>query len=146
MKITLAIVNITSFVGQCSDAQHVYGHLILCTKPEVNLDNVEEWNVKYLGENIELFRELTWEQAVEMDVIDHAHTYKHHWEMGKKDTERFDTFMEVIESGLKIYNEMKLLCPFISLYEGEYYDVPTDPTVGRSMIINNQQPNVTENI
>ena len=31
-NIKLAILNITSWAGQCSGATHLYGHLVLCDK------------------------------------------------------------------------------------------------------------------
>jgi hypothetical protein len=132
-NIKLAIVNITSWAGQCSDATHVYGHLILCDKDDVNINNIEEYNVKYLGKNIELKRPLTLEIAQVLDEKDGNRTYQRHFRMmqeepeycktldGYGETDRFDTFPQVVDAGLKLYHEMELTCPFISLYEGVMY-------------------------
>lgn len=69
-RIYLAILNITSWAGQCSDAEHLYAHLILSENEKVNIDNVEEYNVKYLGERIEMRRPLTLELAKHLDKKD----------------------------------------------------------------------------
>lgn len=126
-KIYLAILNITSWCGLCGDATHVYGHLILSTKENVNIDNVEDWNVKYLGENIELFRPLTLEIAIALDEIDGGKTYQRHFSMindefcKQSETNRFDTFDQVVNAGIKKWKELNINCTFISLYEGKKY-------------------------
>lgn len=132
-KIYLAILNITSWVGQCGDAEHVYGHLILSNIAEVTVDNVEEWNVKYLGENIEITRPLTLEIAKALDKKDGDKTYQGYFRMIQdKDkfieeypeitvTNRFDTFEEVVNAGIEKWKELNIECPFISLYEGKKY-------------------------
>ena len=66
-RIFLVILNITSWAGQCGDAEHVYGHLILSEKENVDINNVEEWNVNHLGTKIEIFRPLTLEFAKKLD-------------------------------------------------------------------------------
>lgn len=121
-EIYLAILNITSWQGQCSDATHMYGHLILSEKREVNVDNVEEWNVKYLGsDRIELSREMTFEEAEALDKKDGGNTNQRHWKRGETSTIRFNTFAQVEQAGIKLWKELGLKCPFISLYEGEKY-------------------------
>ncbi len=132
-KTYLAILNITSWAGQCADADHVYGHLILSTKENVTIDNVEDWNVKYLGENIEIRRALTSKLAKDLDKKDGRHTNQRSLRMIQDDpelikefpdlgtTNRFDTFEEVVNAGIEKWKELNLDCPFISLYEGEKY-------------------------
>jgi len=131
--IYLAILNITSWVGQCADAEHLYGHLILSTKEEVTIDNVDEWNVKYLGENIELFRPLTLEVAKALDEKEGGKTYQRHFRWMQEGvtttreleeyskTNRFDTFDEVVNAGIEKWKELNCDCLFISLYEGKRY-------------------------
>jgi len=63
----LAILNITSWTGQCADATHVYGKLILCEQAGVTVDNIQEYNVKYLGNGIKIQRPLTEKLAKELD-------------------------------------------------------------------------------
>ena len=132
-QIYLAVLNITSYVGQCGDAEHVYGHLILSNHAEVTVDNVEEWNVKYLGETIEITRPLTLEIAKALDKKDGHKTHQRHFRMMQdKDkfieeypeiqvTIRFDTFEEVVNAGIEKWKELNIECPFISLYEGKKY-------------------------
>jgi len=66
-NIKLAILNITSWCGQCADAEHVYGHLILCNSDKITIETVEEWGVSSMGESIELRRPLTLELAKVLD-------------------------------------------------------------------------------
>jgi hypothetical protein len=132
-KTYLAILNITSWVGTSSDAEHVYGHLILSSKKEVTVDNVEDWNVNYLGEKIEIRRPLTLKLAKSLDKKDGRNTNQRHFRMIQDDpklinefpdlgtTNRFDTFEEVVNAGIEKWKELGLDCPFISLYEGEKY-------------------------
>ncbi len=133
-KIHLAIINITSWVGMCSDAEHVYGTFILSSRDDVNVNNIEEHNVKYLGENIELFRSLTLKGAQELDKKDGGfNIYERHYRKGNAQTNRFNTIKEVVDSGIAKYYKLGLKCPLISLYEGEKYDIPNE---GKSIIIN----------
>ena len=131
-NITLAILNITSWAGQCSDATHLYGRLILCDN-DVTIDTVEEWNVKYLGENIELRQPLTLQIAIKLDAKDGGKTHQRAVRLREQFennpdfedlyyTIRFDTFKEVETLAIAKWKELKLNCPFISLYEGEKYD------------------------
>ena len=132
-EIYLAIVNITSWVGISSDATHVYGHLILSEKKGVTVDNVEDSNVKYLGEKIELTRPLTQELAIALDKIDDHNTNQRHFRWAQEkpewldenaaygETNRFDTFTEVVNAGIAKWQELDIDCPLISLYEGEKY-------------------------
>jgi hypothetical protein len=142
-KIYLAILNITSYVGQCADAEHVYGHLILSTSPDVNIDNIEGYNVKFLGENIEIRRPLTQELAKALDEKEGHRVYQRKFRMIAEDpelikefpdtgsTDRFDTFDEVVDAGILKWKELDIDCPFISLYEGDKYKA------------NNYQPSTT---
>lgn len=57
-RIYLAVLNIESWVGQCADATHLYGTLILSEKENVGVDNIEDYCVKHLGKNIELKQSL----------------------------------------------------------------------------------------
>ena len=133
MKTTLVILNMTSYAGQCADATHVYGNLILSNEKDANIDTVEDWNVKYLGENIELLQPLTLEIAKKLDAKSGGKTYQRAFALyGEKDlngdpfelrcTNRFDTFAEVENFAINKWRELNLNCPFISLYEGEKYD------------------------
>ena len=131
-KVTLVILNITSWAGQCSDATHVYGNLILCDKPEVTIDNVDEWNVKHVGENIELRQLLTLEFAKKLDAKDGGETYQRHYRYANREgndypdeyrtTDKLDNLLEVENFAIAKWRELNLGCPFISLYEGEKYN------------------------
>lgn len=132
-RIYLSILNITSWVGTCTDAEHVYAHLILSEHKEVNIDNVEDWNVKYLGERIELRRPLTLELAKQLDKKDGHRTNQRHFitcnedpEFAKENpdygtTNRFDTFEQAVNAGIEKWKELNIDCPFISLFEGRKY-------------------------
>jgi hypothetical protein len=133
-RIYLAILNITSWAGQCSDATHVYGRLILCERAGVTVDNVQEHSVKYLGEGIEIQRPLTEKLAKELDKKSGGKSYQRAFrlvtenpEMREKMeyygyTDRFDTFPELVSAGVAKWKELDIDCPFISLYEGEKYE------------------------
>lgn len=133
MNIKLAILNITSWVGQCANAEHVYAHLILSENDQVTIDNVEEYNVKYLGDRIELTQPLTLELAKKLDKKDGYNSnqrsfrmYNENPEFAKKHpeygrTNRFDTFEQAVNAGIDKWKELDIKCPFISLYEGEKY-------------------------
>ena len=118
-KIYLAILNITSCVGYCSDAEHLYGHLILAERDILN--EIEECNVNHVGEKIELFREISFLEAKKLDEKDKEKTYQIRWRLGEKLTNKFNTFDQVVETGIKKWKELNIDCPFISLYEGEKY-------------------------
>jgi len=120
-KINLAILNITSFAGYCTDAEHLYGTLILSEVEKVNINNVVEWNVRHLGENIEIFHEMSFEDAVKLDEKDGGDTYKIAWKHDLKDTNRFFNVNEIVNAGIKKWLELGIDCPFISLYESERY-------------------------
>jgi hypothetical protein len=132
--INLVVLNITSYAGQCADATHVYGSLILCDKDYINVDNVTEHNVKYIGQNIELRQPLTMEIAKKLDEKDGGKHHQQEVELileqpGEFDdmkdwgkTGRFDTFEEVENFAIDKWKELGLDCPFISLYEGDKYD------------------------
>ena len=132
-KIYLAILNITSYAGQCADAEHVYGHLILSTNPEVNTDNIEDSNVRYLGKSIEIRRPLTLELAKALDEKDGHRIHQRRFRLLTEDpewikefpdsgtTDRFDTFDEAVNAGIEKWKELDIDCPFISLYEGSKY-------------------------
>lgn len=134
-KIYLAILNITSWAGQCGDAEHLYGKLILCDKAGVTTENVEEWNVNYLGKKIEIKRPLTLELALYLDQKDGGHSYERAYRICKENpdvikemeyygyTDRFDTFEQVVNAGIEKWKELNIDCPFISLYKGEKYKV-----------------------
>lgn len=125
-RIYLAILNITSWAGQCGDAEHVYGHLILSEKEHVNIDNVDEYNVNYLGEKIEIKRPLTLQLAKKYDKKDGHNSYQRSLKYAEDNpeygqTNKFDTFNEVVNAGIEKWKELNINCPFISLYEGEKY-------------------------
>lgn len=131
-KIYLAILNITSWAGQCSGATHLYGHLVLCDK-DISIENITDWNVKYMGENIEIRQVITKEIAEKLDAKDGHDTYSRIFRYMTEDPEllntspeygtvnRFDTFQEVVDAGIAKWKELKLECPFIILYEGRRY-------------------------
>lgn len=133
-RIYLAVLNITSWVGQCGDASHVYAHLILSKSEEVNIENVEDFNVNYLGEKIELRRPLTLELAKQLDKKDGHNSNQRAFRISNEDpefakenpdygtTNRFDTFEEAVNMGIEKWKELNINCPFISLYEGEKYE------------------------
>ncbi len=126
-QIYLAVLNITSWAGQCGDAEHVYGNLILSTQESVNIDNIEDWNVKYLGKNIEIKRPLTLELAMQLDKKDGHNSNQRALRYAKENpeyglTNRFDTFEQVVNAGVEKWKELNIDCPFISLYEGKKYE------------------------
>jgi len=123
MEADLAVLNIISWQGYCSDAQHLYGHLYLSTSKEITVDNVCEWNIRHIGEEIELTREMTEKDAIKLDEIDGGKTHQRHFRLGDKQTKRFDTFAQVVKAGYEKWKELDLNCPFITLYEGETYDI-----------------------
>lgn len=131
-NIYLAILNITSWVGVCGDAEHLYGHLILCER-NINIDDIVEWNVSHLGEKIEIRRPLTLELAKKLDKKDKFNSNQRAFRIFNEDPEfaienpeygttiRFDTFDEVVRAGVEKWKELDINCPFISLYEGDKY-------------------------
>jgi len=132
-NIKLVILNITSWVGQCGDAEHVYGHLILCDIEDVTVDNIEEWGVSSMGESIELRRPLTLELAKVLDKKSGGHSNQRALRLVTEEpkfaeenpdygkTNKFDTFDEVVKIAIEKWKELDINCPFISLYEGEKY-------------------------
>lgn len=142
-NINLAILNITSWCGQCADATHVYGHLILCSYDEITINTVEEWGVTSMGEAIELKRPLTLELAKVLDKKSGGHSNQRALRLVTEEpeflienpdyaqTNRFDTFDEVVKAGIEKWKELDLNCPFISLYEGDKY------------VANNYEPSTT---
>lgn len=122
-KTYLAVLNISSWAGYCADAQHLYGHLYLSNHEEINVNTVTEWNVRHIGEEIELTREMTEQDAIKLDEIDGGKTHQRHFRLGDKQTKRFDTFAQVVKAGYDKWKELNLDCPFITLYEGDTYDI-----------------------
>lgn len=122
-NVNLAVINITSWVGYCSDAEHCYGELILVNQPNDDVNTITEWNLKYIkGEHIELRREITLEEAQKLDIkSQNFGMYQRHWRNGEKTVNMFNELHEVVEAGMKKYNELGLTCPLINLYEGERY-------------------------
>lgn len=130
-KIYLAILNITSWVGQCGDATHLYANLIL-SEEDIGIDDVEDWNVNHLGIKIEMRRPLTLELAIALDEKDGYHSNQRAFrlcqdaEFAKENpsygkTIRFDTFEQCVNAGIDKWKELDINCTFISLYEGEKY-------------------------
>jgi len=131
--INLVILNITSYAGQCADATHVYGTLTLCNNPEVTIDTVEEWNVRYVGDCTELRQPLTLELAKKLDSKGGGKTYQRAFSLYDEfkddpsfyetlNSNRFDTLGEIENYTIAKWKELNLDCPFISLYDGEKYD------------------------
>lgn len=132
-KIHLAILNITSWAGMCSDAEHVYGKLILCDREDVTIENINEWNVNHLGDDIELRQPVTLKMAIKLDAKDGGKTYQRAVRLREEfkdnpdfqelyDTNRFDTFKEVEDLAIAKWKELNFGCPFISLYNNEKYN------------------------
>lgn len=146
-KVNLTILNITSWCGQCADATHVYGTLILCTNPEVTIDNIEEYDVKYLGERIELRQLVTLEIAKSLDRKSGGKTYERMVQLITEypdvvegndtygTTNRFDTYAEVENFAIAKWKELNLGCPFISLDTGEKYDFDYNGESGHTKIL-----------
>jgi hypothetical protein len=121
--VTLAIINISSFRYRCVDAIHFYAHLILCDDKSVTKENITKYNMKHLGEKIELFHDLTLEEAIQLDKKDNwldGGPYEEEWEKGKKSSNRFTSFKQCIDSGLELIESLNLACPNITLFEGSY--------------------------
>lgn len=131
-KVYFAILNITSYAGQCADATHVYGKLILCEK-DIPMSELPEWNVNHLGKTIDIAQPLTLEISKKLDAKGGGKTYQRAFALyGEVDingvpfelrtVNRFDTFEEVENFAIAKWKELNLDCPFVSLYEGELYD------------------------
>jgi len=145
--VNLVILNITSWTGVSPDAHHVYGRLILCENPSVTVDNVEGFNIKFLGKNIELHQPLTMEAAIKLDKKDGGKNYQDEVELmeeypGRFDhmecwgkTNRFDTFEEVENFAITEWRKLNLGCPFISLYEDSKYDIDYNGKKGKTKIL-----------
>ncbi len=129
--IYIAILNITSWVGQCGDATHLYANLILSER-NISIDEVEDWNVNHLGKKIELKRPLTLELAIELDKKDGYNSNQRAFRLSQDPdfarenptygkTIRFDTFEQCVNAGIEKWKQLNINCPFISLYEGEKY-------------------------
>jgi len=109
-------------MGQCGDASHYYGKLVL-TDIAIEPKNVEDWSISSLGQQLEVSYEMTLAQAKKLDAKDHGMTYQRLWKHGQKKSERFDSPEAVLEAGIKLWQdkqqELGYGFPFISLYEGE---------------------------
>jgi hypothetical protein len=124
--IYLAILNITSDIGVCPDAEHLYGKLILSENENINIHNVEDWNISFLGKKIEIQQPLTLKIAKKLDKKDGGNIHQRKYRYAKDNpeygfTQRFDTFEEIVATGIAKWKELNLNCPFISLYEGKKY-------------------------
>ena len=128
-NIKLVILNITSWVGCDSEAEHLYGKIILSDQKKVTIDNICEWNVNHLGEVIELKKEMTFQDATMLDKKDDGNTYRRAFMLGNTKTNRFNSIEEVVNAGIEYYNSLNLNCPFITLYEGEKYDYNGQKTI-----------------
>lgn len=69
----MVILNIKQWSIDYSWPRAYYGHLILCTNPEVTFHNIKNFDVNKLGQRIEVYRELTREEATRMDKIGRSH-------------------------------------------------------------------------
>ena len=133
-KVYLAVLDITSFSGISADAEHVYGYLILSTRPEVTIANIEEHIVSSLGKVIKLEYEMSIEDAIALDKKDSSGgIYRRQWELGERTTGRFNTFEQAVAAGIAKWKELGLDCPFISLYEGEKYSIEGE---GETVVLN----------
>lgn len=133
-QIYLMVLNITSWAGQCADAEHIYGDLILCENERVTVDNVKDYNVRYLGQKIKIRRPLTEKLARELDRKSGGKSYQRAFRLVTENpelreaseyygyTDRFNTFDEVVSAAVAKWKELDINCPFISLYEGDKYE------------------------
>ena len=115
----LAVLNITTYQGQCADADHYYGKLIL-SQVLIDPDDIEQWNMNHLGQALTLEKEITLREAQYLDEKDGGHTYTYGWlHADRKTSERFDSIEEVQAAAKLKYEELQLSCPYIELYEGK---------------------------
>lgn len=121
----LAVLNITTWAGQCSDAEHYYGKLVL-TDIAISPAEVQNWNIRHLGTGFEVSRELSLKEARYLDSKDGGGTYVRGWHSDHRKTDRFDSPEDVLQAGILLWKakqqELGYGLPFVSLYEGERVD------------------------
>ncbi|MFN3555647.1 MAG: hypothetical protein ACK4VN_06770 [Bacteroidales bacterium] len=120
-SIRMVILNITQWDINYSVPWHYYGKLILCTDPQVTFHNIKQFDVTKLGENIPVFRELSRKEAVKMDFMKGGYNYAEMWDHEEKTTFRFREKEDLVEAGIKMFRELNLDVPFISVLEGKKY-------------------------
>jgi len=105
----LCVLNITSWAGISIGATHFYGKLTLveqCTDPDydqITPDNIEDWRPG--GEEIELKKKLTLEEAIFKDEKDNGTTWQYSVmrNPGKILTQGFNSIDEITKFGIKKY-------------------------------------------
>lgn len=120
-SIRMVILNITQWDINYSVPWYYYGKLILCTDPQVTFHNIKQFDVAKLGENIPVFRELSRKEAVKMDFMKGGYNYAEMWDHEEKTTFRFREKEDLVEAGIKMFRELNLDVPFISVREGKKY-------------------------
>ena len=81
--INFVVLNITTWKHTCPDADHHYGHLYLC-ELSIPIEEVDQWTMSSLGKKIELEKEMTLDEAKELDAKDGGHTYQRLWHHGDR--------------------------------------------------------------
>lgn len=102
-------------------ASHVYGTLSLSDKKTITIKNITDYNVKYIGERLNLEQPLTVKEALKLDKVDGGDYYMRLQRQGDIMSERFRNIDEIVVSAKKKYKELKLDCPMIILYNGEKF-------------------------
>lgn len=121
----LCVLNITSWAGYSIGATHFYGKFTLvqqCTDPDyglITLDNIVDWRPG--GEDIELKKALTIKDAKLLDEKEGGHTWEYSVRLGRMLSNKFNSIEELTKFAIKKFNNMKLNCNFISLYEWEKF-------------------------
>ena len=121
----LLVCNITSWFGSV-DAEHYYGKLYFIDNDIINIDNIEEYSLRYFKRE-ELFKDITLEDAIKLDEKDNDNFYEGSWQRNlneySRKTSRFTTIEEVIKSAIEKIKELNLYdIPFIVLYEEKFYE------------------------
>jgi len=109
---TLAVLNITTYIGQCVDASHYYGNLYLISNPLLNTDNVLQQ--KLSGQIIPIKRILT-EHEISQFALNEG--FK-----PRKISERFETIDSLHAMGYEELRKLKLNVDFISLLNNEPFE------------------------
>ena len=120
-QVPIVILNITRWKSDLTYSRCFYGKLILCTNPDVTFHNIRQFDVNKLGENIEVTRQLTREEAVKFDKRYWHANYAQFWDEGEKNTNSFEDYIDVTEAGLAMFRELKMDVPFISVLEGKKF-------------------------
>ncbi len=117
----LVVLNITSWIGISSGAEHVYGNIILVDQKGKTLDNIEGFSVSTFGRTVKLEKILTEKECAEFDRKDRGVSYTRRFKLGEVKSARFNTIEEITKAGVEYYKNLELDVPFISLRKGDKF-------------------------